>query len=186
MTTGGLPHDLATAIEDAYGLFERYRFTYVEPCSCCHDIELVDGSRRRLSATPLRELGIDDVAFLKALVARLIATHGVDPGRVYVTGMSNGAMMTLRLACEAGDAFRGYFAVSGNLGVELATRCRAATPERLALAFGTDDPLVPWAGGEVRVLGRYIDFLYGQASTHFRYPRQRFWSMRTMPSSSRL
>ena len=29
MTTGGLPHDLATAIEDAYGLFERYRFTYV-------------------------------------------------------------------------------------------------------------------------------------------------------------
>ena len=41
---------------------------------------------------------IDDVAFLNALAARLIKEEGADPRRIYVTGMSNGAMMTLRAA----------------------------------------------------------------------------------------
>ena len=39
---------------------------------------------------------------------------------------------------------------------------------------------------ETRVAALYITFLKGQARTHSRYPRQRSWSTRTMPSSGRL
>ena len=50
--------------------------------------------------------------------ARLIVTHlrqqlHVDPERIFATGFSNGAMLTHRLACEAGDVFRAIAAVAG-------------------------------------------------------------------------
>lgn len=36
---------------------------------------------------------VDDVGFLGALIDRLVRDNGVDPDRVYVTGLSNGGMM---------------------------------------------------------------------------------------------
>ena len=39
---------------------------------------------------------IDDVGFLRALIQQLGMTHNVDPDRIYVTGASNGGMMSLR------------------------------------------------------------------------------------------
>ena len=43
---------------------------------------------------------VDDVAFIRALIEHLIETYPVDPQRVYVTGMSNGGMMSHRLGIE--------------------------------------------------------------------------------------
>jgi hypothetical protein len=37
---------------------------------------------------------VDDVGFISALIDRLVAQGRADPNRIYVTGMSNGAMMT--------------------------------------------------------------------------------------------
>lgn len=36
----------------------------------------------------------DDIAFLDALIDRLVAEHGADPARIFMTGGSNGGMMT--------------------------------------------------------------------------------------------
>lgn len=47
---------------------------------------------------------VDDVAFLTAVVADVEARVPVDPARVYAAGMSNGAMMAYRLACDS-DVF---------------------------------------------------------------------------------
>ncbi len=44
--------------------------------------------------------GVDDVAFLSQLIDRLVSEHDADPERVYATGVSAGAMMAYRLACE--------------------------------------------------------------------------------------
>jgi hypothetical protein len=44
---------------------------------------------------------IDDVGFVRALVAQLSATLCIDERRIYATGMSNGGFMSHRLACEA-------------------------------------------------------------------------------------
>jgi polyhydroxybutyrate depolymerase len=60
-----------------------------------------------------RDENVDDVAFLRALVADVAGRASIAPGRVYAIGMSNGAMMAYRLACEASDVFRGIMAVAG-------------------------------------------------------------------------
>ena len=44
--------------------------------------------------------GIDDVGFISNLIDKMISGYRIDPKRVYVTGMSNGGMMTYRLAAE--------------------------------------------------------------------------------------
>lgn len=45
----------------------------------------------------------NDIAYLDALIDRLIADHGADPSRVYLTGASNGGMMTLVYATHRSD-----------------------------------------------------------------------------------
>ncbi|MFO1340699.1 MAG: PHB depolymerase family esterase [Burkholderiaceae bacterium] len=42
----------------------------------------------------------DDVGLVAALIDEMVAHHGADPARVYVMGMSNGGIMSFRLASE--------------------------------------------------------------------------------------
>lgn len=46
---------------------------------------------------------VDDVGFIRALIDDLVRRYPVDARRVYVTGMSNGGMMTHRLGRELSD-----------------------------------------------------------------------------------
>jgi len=46
-----------------------------------------------------------DGAALRALVEQTVARFGLDPARVYVTGFSNGAIMTLQMATTHPDVF---------------------------------------------------------------------------------
>ncbi|MEV4627140.1 PHB depolymerase family esterase [Micromonospora sp. NPDC049523] len=55
----------------------------------------------------------DDVGFLKALTEHLIDQWGVDPDRVYLTGISNGGDLSFRAAVEATGVFAAIGAVSG-------------------------------------------------------------------------
>ncbi|MDF1500806.1 MAG: PHB depolymerase family esterase [Anaerolineales bacterium] len=95
---------------------------------------------------------IDDVGFLLELVSQLVGQHPVDPGRVYVTGMSNGGMMSLRMACEASAVFRAAAPVISSLPADL--DCEPSNPISILIMNGTEDPLVPWEGGEVRAFLR--------------------------------
>lgn len=119
-----------------------------------------DGYRRHwndgrtdMDAATVRE-GIDDVAFLREVIAETSRELDIDPQRIFVTGISNGAMMSGRVACEMADVVAGVALVAGSLGAEEAGRC---VPSR-AVAFldisGTADPLVPYGGGDVTVAGR--------------------------------
>jgi len=51
------------------------------------------------------EQKIDDVGFISVLLHKLIQEYPVDSARIYVTGMSNGGMMTHRLGIELSDRF---------------------------------------------------------------------------------
>ena len=62
---------------------------------------------------------LDDVAFIAALVADLQAEFGVAPDRTFATGMSNGAMLAYRLACET-DLFAAIAPVAGTIVVDCA------------------------------------------------------------------
>ena len=97
--------------------------------------------------------GSDDVTFARDVVASLVQAGRADPHRVYVMGMSNGAMMALRLALEMKPAPAAVAAVSGTMAASSA--CTGPAPQvSVLLIDGTDDPIVPYAGGRVG-LGRH-------------------------------
>jgi len=90
----------------------------------------------------------DDLAFLDALAARLIKDERADPERVYVTGMSNGAMMTFRAALEMTPAPAAIAAICGSMAAQ--SVCGPARkPVSALIIAGTEDPLVPYGGGQV-------------------------------------
>ncbi len=97
---------------------------------------------------------IDDVAFLEAVVDSVAKQASIDRRRVYVTGLSNGGMMTLRLACDAGKTFAAAAAVIANLPTKL--DCQPAGPVPVMIMNGTQDPLMPWGGGQVHFLRRQL------------------------------
>ncbi len=103
-------------------------------------------------------LDIDDVGFLTAMVDKLITEIGLDSGRVFATGVSRGASMALRLALEAPSHFRAVAAVSENVPTPANFKCRPAghgTPSVLIMN-GTQDPLVPFDGGDVNLFGLFV------------------------------
>jgi polyhydroxybutyrate depolymerase len=100
--------------------------------------------------------GKDDVGFIRALVDHLAANFGVDRRRLFATGPSNGGMMVQRLACDSTDLFRAYASVVANMPADYVGRCRPSRPVPLMLMNGTEDRLMPWAGGDIPGRG-FID-----------------------------
>jgi polyhydroxybutyrate depolymerase len=91
--------------------------------------------------------GPDDIGFIRALVARLVADQVADPRRIYLAGISNGGMMSFTLACKAPELFAGIGTVVANMpaGIEPCP----ARPLPVVMINGTADPLVPYNGGGV-------------------------------------
>ena len=88
--------------------------------------------------------GVDDVAFLRALIADLSRNFPVDPARIYVTGISNGGMMAYRAACELSDLVAAIAPVAGALSM---SSCAPAHPVSVLIIHGTNDRYVPYEGG---------------------------------------
>ncbi len=93
----------------------------------------------------------DDVAFMRAIVADVNANVvTVDRGRLFVTGISNGGFMSLRIACEAADLFTAVAAVSATMPDVIGQRCRPTKPIATLVINGTNDSMVPYVGGHAR------------------------------------
>ena len=90
-----------------------------------------------------RRDNVDDVAFLSRLIQTLVQVHHADPRRVYVTGISNGAFMAYRLACEATVPIAAIGPVAGTLVVP----CPHPQPTSILAIHGLADRTVPFAGG---------------------------------------
>ena len=58
------------------------------------------------------EKNIDDVHFISEMIDEIVKTYKVNPKKVYATGMSNGAMLSYRLACEILNKITSIAAVS--------------------------------------------------------------------------
>lgn len=106
--------------------------------------------------TAVNGVRADDAAFLDALVDKLAGEIGVDPGRVFATGVSNGGSMALRLALERPKRYRAVAAAMANVPAPQDFQCRpAARTPSVMIVNGTEDPLVPYAGGEINLLGLF-------------------------------
>ena len=95
---------------------------------------------------------VDDVGFARAIVQAVRAATCVDPKRVYATGLSNGAGLAHRLACEAADVFASIAAASADLVTD---PCKPVRPISELSVRGLNDRLVAYAGGATGSTGWY-------------------------------
>ena len=91
-----------------------------------------------------RDKGVDDVGFARAAVAAIKGRFNIDAGRVFATGMSNGGMLSHRLACEAADVFR---AVASVAGTDATANCTPSRPIPVLHIHARDDDHVLFNGG---------------------------------------
>jgi polyhydroxybutyrate depolymerase len=89
---------------------------------------------------------IDDTAFVAALLDDLAGRLPIDPGRVFAAGHSNGAGLVFRLGNAMAGRWAGLAAVAGHCWI---SDPRPARPLPTLYIVGTEDPLIPVAGGEV-------------------------------------
>lgn len=129
-------------------------------------IAYLDGHRRnwndarKESAFPARVENIDDVAFTRRVIADLVASHDVDPRRVYAVGYSNGGQMVLRLLHETPELFAGAAVIAATMPVPESFLAPSPAPEPLPvpvlLVHGTRDPIVPYRGGRFPAWARRV------------------------------
>lgn len=90
---------------------------------------------------------VDDVGFIRALLEKLEKSYPIDAKRIYVTGMSNGAMLTYRLGVELSDKIAAIAPVAGAMsGSEPAPK----QPLAVIAFHGLEDTSVPYQGGPSR------------------------------------
>jgi polyhydroxybutyrate depolymerase len=87
---------------------------------------------------------VDDVAFLEALIDDVARRARVDENRVYVTGHSNGGMMSHRFAAEASDRVAAIAPVAGAMGI---ASFNPARPVPVLHIHSVDDPRALYYGG---------------------------------------
>lgn len=92
---------------------------------------------------------IDDVGFISAMIDSIAAETPIDPERIFVTGISNGGMMSLRLACDLAGRIAAIAPVAASMPTDQLPRCRPERPISVMMINGTEDPLVPFDGGVV-------------------------------------
>jgi polyhydroxybutyrate depolymerase len=87
---------------------------------------------------------VDDQAFLAGVIRDATTRYDLDATRVYLTGMSNGAIMIETFAARNPRLVRAIAGVSGTMDTG---RTRVAGRVPALIIHGTADPMVPYDGG---------------------------------------
>lgn len=87
--------------------------------------------------------GRADVAFIRELIRRLQSQFSLDPRRIYATGISNGAEMSYRLACDLADTIAAVGLVSGGYPP---LECQPSRPVPVVVFHGTADNVLAYEG----------------------------------------
>jgi polyhydroxybutyrate depolymerase len=82
--------------------------------------------------------GVDDVRFVRLMIERISAEYSVDQARIYATGMSGGARMSSRLACDLSDLIA---AIGPVAGVRFPEDCSPGRPVPVIAFHGKLDPV---------------------------------------------
>ena len=93
----------------------------------------------RCVGDPACEDGVDDVAYDDDLFSLVTAILPIDASRVYATGMSNGAAMSHRLACERSERYAAIVTVAGANQASGFPGCSPTVPVPVLHIHGTDD-----------------------------------------------
>lgn len=91
-----------------------------------------------------QQKNVDDVDFVRAIVTDLQSLANIDSKRIYAAGMSNGGILSHRLACEIADVFAAVAPVAGTLNL---ASCTPSQPISVIEFHGTGDQHIPYEGG---------------------------------------
>jgi len=94
---------------------------------------------------------IDDVGFIAALLKQLENDYPIDSKRIYATGISNGGFFSQYLAIKMPGKLAAIASVAASTGVPIHDQETPPNPIPILFILGMKDPLVPWAGGEIRI-----------------------------------
>lgn len=90
------------------------------------------------------EKNIDDVGFISKIINEVKTKFNADEKRIYATGISNGGLMSYRLACELSDKIA---AVAPVAPPGTPSACAPSRPVSIMHIHGTADPCAPFNGG---------------------------------------
>ncbi len=101
-------------------------------------------------STPLgaKKEDIDDLGFIRGLIAQVQKDYAINPSQVFAVGLSNGAHFNYRLAVELNDQISAVAVVAANFSQDDDSVCRVSgKPIPVLIMNGTSDPLNPYEGG---------------------------------------
>lgn len=152
------PLSVIFALHPGFGTaagYERQLALHLWPGAEAYAVVYPEGHQRSWNhgdcCGPAREAGLDDVAFLRAILTDLETVMQPARGRHFATGFSNGAGMSQELACRLSDEIAAIAIAGGTR--DMSGGCRLARPVPVLMMHGMEDPVSPFAGG-VGVLPR--------------------------------
>ena len=89
---------------------------------------------------------INDIDFVSALLDSLSLEYNIDSDRVYSTGMSNGAYMSYRLACELSNRIAAIAPVAGSYISYMLNSCNPTHPTPVMHIHGVSDTMCIYTG----------------------------------------
>lgn len=122
-------HAYVVVFPNGYSKFESGKFATWAAGACCADA---------------RDKNIDDVGFVKKIIQNVSQQLNIDKQRIFASGMSNGGMMTYRLACEMSDTFKAIAAVAGT---DNTIQCAPHSPIAILHIHAKNDDRVLYMGG---------------------------------------
>ena len=152
-------------LADQHGFIVVYPQGYQISWNTCLTAEIV----------PAKKQAIDDIGFIRALIAKFRADYSINPSEVFAMGYSQGGDMAYRLALELPDEITAIAAIGANLPAEDKNDCRSSgKPIPVLIMNGTADLMNPYNGGvdvigaalrSVQATAEYFAKLNGQTSS---------------------
>jgi len=99
---------------------------------------------------------VDDVGFVGAVIDDLSARFTIDTRQIFATGISNGGILSYRLACEMADRIAAIASIAGTQNIE---RCEPSEPVAILHIHGTGDQHLPFEGGHGPESVAGVDFV---------------------------
>jgi polyhydroxybutyrate depolymerase len=93
----------------------------------------------------------DDLKFVDELLDQLCQDYDVDSKRIYAAGISNGAIMSHLVGSKLSKRFAAIAPIVGGIGDVQMKDFAPQDPVSVLILQGTEDPLVPYDGGQITV-----------------------------------
>ncbi len=89
--------------------------------------------------------GVDDVAYIDAIISDMSIHYNVDPQRIFLVGHSNGGFMSHRFACDRASRIAAIVSLAGAVWSD-PSKCQPAEPVAVLEVHGNMDTEVPYDG----------------------------------------